>query len=197
MKFPKIKLPEKLEPYRGVILFAVILMLSNVFWKYDVLGDESERINSTVTFWGLNITAPFTFMALNVANVTKDFLHLFGSSVVLMPNNSLHYPNGNSVLVIWACTGLKQAYIFFCIIAFYRGPWIKKLWYIPLGLLVVYFFNLLRIATIAACIEFHPNWFNFLHLFFFKYLFYLLIFGMWVYWEEKIVSKPHKSNSDI
>jgi len=45
------KLPEKLEPYRGVLLFAVILMLSNFFWKYNVLGDESNSIDSTVTFW--------------------------------------------------------------------------------------------------------------------------------------------------
>ncbi|MDR3652136.1 MAG: exosortase/archaeosortase family protein [Paludibacter sp.] len=189
MKLPNLKLPEELEPYRAVILFAVILMLSNFFWKYDVIGDESESINSTITFWGFDITPPFTMMAHHVAHVTESVLNFLGSSVSLLPNNSLRHANGNSVLIIWACTGLKQAYIFFCIIAFNRGPWIKKLWYVPFGLVVVYLFNIFRICTITACIEYHPHWFNFLHLYFFKYLYYLVIFGMWVFWEERIIGK--------
>ena len=191
------KLPEKLEPYRGVLLFAVILMLSNFFWKYNVLGDESNSIDSMVTFWGLDISAPFIWMAHHVAHVSEAILHFFGSKVVLDPNNVLRHPNGNSVVIIWACTGLKQAYIFFCIIAFYRGPWLKKLWYIPLGLVVVYLFNIFRITLIAASVENHPDWFDFLHFYFFKYLFYGIIFGMWVFWEEKIVGKTISSNSSV
>jgi exosortase/archaeosortase family protein len=60
------------------------------------------------------------------------------------------------------------------------------LWYIPLGLVLVYLFNIFRISSIAAVIEQHPDWFKFTHEYFFKYLFYGLIFGMWVLWEEKI-----------
>jgi exosortase/archaeosortase family protein len=193
MKLTILKLPTKMEPFRGVIFFAIILMLSNFFWKYNVIGDESLDTDSTVTFWGLNISAPFVWMAHNTANVTLAILHIFGSKITLEPVNLLRHPNGNSVLIIWACTGLKQAYIFFCIMAFYRGPWLKKLWYIPLGLVIVYLFNILRITIIAACIENHPNWFDFLHLYFFKYLFYLVIFGMWVFWEEKIALKKSES----
>lgn len=193
MKLPVIKLPEKLEPFKGVILFAVILMLSNFFWKYNIVGDESITEDSTVTFWGLDVSAPFVWMAQNTANVTMAILHFFGSKVALESVNLLRYPNGNSVLIIWACTGLKQAYIFFCIIAFYRGSWIKKLWYIPSGLAIVYLFNILRIAVITALVENHPNWFDFLHLYFFKYLFYLIIFGMWIIWEENMTTKKAKS----
>ena len=197
MKLHSIKLPEKMESYRGVIIFAVILMVSNLFWKYNVLGDESENFDSSVTFWGLDISAPFIWMALNVGYVCENILQFFGSNVVLDSNNFLRYANGNSVQVIWACTGLKQAYIFFCIIAFNRGSWIKKLWYIPLGLAVVYLFNIFRIAFIASCIGSHPNWFEFLHLYFFKYSFYGIIFLMWVYWEERIAGKVGNKKSKI
>jgi len=198
MKLPSIKLPKQLEPYRGVILFAVILMGSNVFWKYNVLGDESTRLDSEVTFWGFDISVPFVWLAHNVAHVCESVLHFFGSKVMLDSNNSLKHPNGNSVQIIWACTGLKQAYIFFCIIAFYRGAWINKLWYIPLGLVVVYLFNVFRITFITACIESHPGWFDFLHMYLFKYVFYGIIFLMWVLWEEKISinSKISQEKSD-
>jgi len=145
------------------------------------------RADSMVTFLGADISAPFTWMALHVARVTTFILHSFGSDVVLEPSNVLRYPNGNSVLVIWACTGIKQAYICFCILAFSRGPRIKKLWYIPLSLIGVYAFNIFRITFIVACIENHPGWFHFLHLYAFKYVFYGIIFLMWVYWEEKII----------
>ena len=195
MKLPTVKFPEKLESYKGVILFAIILIGSNLFWKYDVLGDESNTIDSMVTFLGLNISAPFVFFAHHVAYLSEVILHFFGSKATLEPNNIIRHPNGNSVQVIWACTGLKQAYIFFCIIAFYRGSWLKKLWYIPLGLIVVYLFNIFRIAYITACIENHPGWFNFLHLYLFKYLFYGIIFLMWVLWEEKIAGKKELKNT--
>jgi len=186
MKLLSYNYPEKLEPYKGVILFFVVLMGTNLFWKYNVMGDESMKADSMVTFWGMDISAPFTWMALHVARVTTGILHFFGSGVVLKPSNILRYSNGNSVLIIWACTGIKQAYICFCILAFSRGPWNKKLWYIPLSIAVVYIFNIFRITFIVGCIENHPTWFHFLHQYAFKYVFYGIIFLMWVYWEEKI-----------
>jgi len=189
MKFRAFKLPEKLQPYRGVIGFAVILLISNLFWKYNVLGDES---NTQVTFWGLDISGPFIFMARHVSEVITMILHFLGWNISLNAANVVRHDNGNSAQIIWACSGLKQAYIFFCIIAFARGPWSKKLWFIPLGLLVVYLFNIFRITFIVACIDRHPDWFDFLHQYFFKYIFYGVIFGMWVYWEEKIAEKVKK-----
>ena len=195
MRLPTFRLPEKLLPYKGVILFFVVLMGANLFWKYNIQGDESMRADSMVTFLGADISAPFTWMALHVARVTTFILHSFGSDVVLEPSNVLRYPNGNSVLVIWACTGIKQAYICFCILAFSRGPRIKKLWYIPLSLIVVYAFNIFRITFIVACIENHPGWFHFLHLYAFKYVFYGIIFLMWVYWEENIAGTKDMKKS--
>lgn len=154
------------------------------------------KADSMVTFWGMDISAPFTSMALHVARVTTCILHFFGSGVILEPTNILRHSNGNSVLIIWACTGIKQAYICFCILVFSRGPWVKKLWYIPLSLFVVYFFNIFRISFIVACIENHPTWFHFLHLYAFKYVFYGIIFLMWVYWEEKIVGVKKDINTE-
>lgn len=84
------------------------------------------------------------------------------------------------------CTGLKQAFIWFWLIFTVRGAWVHKLWYIPLGWLVCYAFNILRIAAIALLIEHHPDWFYIIHEWIFKYLFYLILFGLWVLFVEKI-----------
>ena len=191
MKFPLIKLPPKLAPYRGVIGFVVILMASNLIWKYNVLGDETDTL---VTLFGMVISAPFVYMARRVAELCTWLLHSTGHNVTLDTSNILRHDNNVSVQIIWGCTGLKQAYIFICNIAFSRGPWAKKMWYIPLGLIVVYLFNIFRITFIIAFIENHHNTFDLLHFYIFKYLFYTIIFIMWVYWEEIIVGTKQLSN---
>ena len=187
----RFKIPESIEPYSGIIYFVVLLMLSHFFWKFTVLGDETETI---VTFFGMNISAPFNLMADHVAKVTTRMLEIMGYSISLSADNVVRHDNNVAVHVVWACTGLKQAYIFVCIIAFYRGTLKNKLWFIPLGLLVVYLFNIFRIVAITALIKEHPEWFYILHEHVFKYLFYVIIFGMWIYWEEVVSNKTVQSS---
>jgi len=193
MRINALKFPEKLEPFKGVILFAVVMMVSNFFWKYNVLGDEVNRLDSVVTFWGINISAPFIWMAKHSAMLSVAILNFLGSDVILKPGNIFEHTTGYRIQIVWACTGLKQAYIFFCILAFSRGSWRKKLWYIPLGLLIVFVFNIFRIVFIIGISEYHPEWFHFLHIYAFKYSFYGIIFLMWVLWEEKISKKKLKN----
>ena len=181
----RFKIPESIEPYSGIIYFVVLLMLSHFFWKFTVIGNETETV---VTFFGMNISAPFNFMADHVARVTAWLLETMGYAISLSADNVVRHDNNVAVHVVWACTGLKQAYIFVCIIAFYRGTLKNKLWFIPLGLLVVYLFNIFRIVAITALIKENPEWFYILHEHVFKYLFYVIIFGMWILWEE-VVSK--------
>lgn len=183
----KIKFPSKLLPYKGVILFFVVLFISHFFWKFTVLGDESDDV---VTFFGMNISAIFNAMADHVAWIVYHILSCFGYDLKYdIAKNVLSHGNGIAVRIVWACTGLKQAYIFFCIIAFAAGPILKKMWYIPAGLVVVYLFNIFRIAAIVAIIKYHPQSFDFWHEQFFKYAFYGVIFLMWVLWEDKIRHK--------
>ena len=190
------KLPEKIKSYVGIIYFVIILLLSHLLWKLFVLGEESDTI---VTLLGFDISYPFIWMSRHIASVSVSILNFIGFDTVLEPNNViLHTSVKKGVRIVWGCTGIKQAYIFFCIILFYRGPWLKKLWYIPLGLLVVYLFNIFRIAFITGFIRYNSSAFDFLHEHLFKYLFYGIIFLMWVFWEEKIVLKRRpKTKTEI
>lgn len=177
------KLPEKLRPYSGVIYFMVVLVCAHFFWKLTMKGDESDTV---VSFLGMNVSTPFNYMAAHVAKATAFILHSFGSEVHLTSSNVLRHENSVAVRIVWSCTGIKQAFVFFCIIAFYAGNFKSKLWYIPLGLLIVYVINIFRISAITALVEIFPTQFELLHEYLFKYLFYAILFGMWVLWEEKI-----------
>lgn len=185
----KLSLPPALVKYQGVIYFMAVLLASHFFWKFTMKGDESD---DDVTFFGIELTQGFEAASTHVAQVTAFLLDFNGFDVTLNKENVIRHTNGNAVKIVWACTGLKQAYIFFCIIAFYAGPWRKKLWYIPAGLVVVYLFNIFRITYIAAAMKEHPEQFDLLHLHVFKYLYYGVIFLMWVLWEEKIRGKSQE-----
>lgn len=183
MKRFKITLPEYLQPYRGILAFFVILFVTHFFWKLTMNGDETDN---EVYFFGLELTNFFNFTSTHVARISYSILHFFNPDPVLYPGNIIKYSNGEGVRIIWACTGIKQAYIFAFIILLYRGNWKRKLWYIPLGLLVVYVFNIFRITFITALIEDYPQYFDLVHGYLLKYLFYIVIFVLWVIWDEKI-----------
>lgn len=179
---------QRIEPYSGVIRFMVILIIAHFFWKFTVIGEES---GSQVTFFGCDISAPFIWLSHHIASVVFHVIHWMGYEVDLIGDTIIRFANGNGSRIVWSCTGIKQAYIFTCIILFSQGPWVKKLWYIPVGLLVCYVVNLLRIGGLTLIIHNHRDLFYFFHEHLFKYLFYGVLFLMWVIWQEKLV--PIKS----
>ena len=128
-------------------------------------------------------------MARHIAELTHKVVKFLGYETILLPGNVVKHTAGSlsSIQVVWGCSGIKQAYVFFCIIAFYKGPWKHKLWYIPMGLVLVYLFNNFRIIFIMAIMKNSPEQFDLWHEHIMKYAFYGLIFILWVIWNEKFV----------
>lgn len=183
---------EPLKPYSDVIIFMVTLLVANYAWKWTMVGDEN---GDCVTWFGLDITAPFEFMACHIASVVYWLVSLFRDTAYMSDAHTIRFASGGTgTSIIWGCTGLKQSFIWLCLILTVKGTtatsgkalWLKKLWFIPLGWMCCYAFNILRIFLIALLIEQHPNWFPLLHDYIFKYLFYGMLFGLWVWFVEGI-----------
>ena len=181
---------EALRPYRDVIIFMLTLFAVNYFWKFTVSGDEFDE---QVTWFGLDITAPFEFMARHVASAVYWLVSLFRDDVTLISDHTIRFPNGVGTTIVWGCSGLKQMFIWTFLILTIPNVrkastslLLHKLWFIPLGWLCCHAFNILRIFLITILIEDHPTWFNFLHDYLFKYAFYGMLFLLWVVFIEKI-----------
>ena len=179
-------LKAQIRPYQDVIIFMVTLLIANYAWKWTMVGDEC---GDAVTWLGLDVTRPFEIMAAHVASAVywlltlcRDTVHFYQST------NTIYFDSGSSTTIVWGCTGLKQAFIWLCLMLTVRGGWIHKTWYVPLGWACCYAFNILRIFLISLFIEVHPEWFPVLHDHIFKYLFYGMMFLMWVIFVEKIRS---------
>ena len=184
MKCPSLKrLFDALTPYRDVIIFMITLLVANYFWKFTMNGDEDGAL---VTWFGLNVTAPFEIMARHVAAAVYWLVDLFRDTAMMTDDYTIRFESGSGTRIIWGCSGLKQSFIWMCLILTVRGGWKQKLWFIPVGWVCCYAFNILRIFLIALFIEHHPEWFGMLHDYIFKYLFYGMMFGLWVIFVEKI-----------
>jgi exosortase/archaeosortase family protein len=173
---------QKLQPIHGIIYFVVLLVVCHFAWKMAfVEHDDTAR---KVTFLWFDVTRIFSFAVRNLTDVVYFLLKDVLGVQIFKISNFFIYPNTAVIDIVWSCSGFKQAYIFFSVIAFYPGKHIHKLWYIPLGLVVVYVFNVFRIALITYLLRDNLEWFDMLHEGS-KYVFYAIIFLMWVLWAEK------------
>ncbi len=174
---------ELLKPYKDIIIFVVVLFAANYFWKFTVSGDIDGL---DVTWFGLNITAPFAWMAEVTTSATYWIVSLFRDTIYQVDAITLQFDSGASTRIVWGCTPIKQSFIWLCIMLATAGDWKSKAWFIPFGWLCIFVFNILRIAAITLFIEFHPDWFTILHQYIFKYLFYGMMFLLWVWYVERI-----------
>lgn len=191
MKFRSLK--QRFEPYTDVIIFMVTLFVANYFWKFTMQGDENGDM---VTWFGLDVTAPFEFMSCHIASAVYWLVSLFRDSVFMVGDHTIRFETGSGSTIIWGCSGLKQMFIWMCLILTVRGGWIHKLWYIPMGWVCCHAFNILRIFLITLFVEFHPDWFHVLHDYIFKYMFYAMLFGLWVLFVEKVRTKGFERVAD-
>lgn len=189
----KCRLPKQLfepfRPYADVIIFMITLFAANYFWKYTVSGDEN---GDWVSWFGMDVTAPFEWLSCHVAAAVYWLVSLFRDTAHLVGQHTIRFDSGVGTTVIWGCSGLKQMFIWMWLILTVRPycgakrVWLHKLWFIPFGWVCCHVFNILRIFLISLFIEFHPDWFPVLHDYIFKYLFYGMQFGLWVWFVEGI-----------
>ena len=187
MKFRSLKQRfEPLRPYADVLIFMLTLLVANGVWKITVSGDEQGEL---VTWLGWDVTPPFEWLSAHIAAVVYTMVAYFRDTVSLIDLHTIRFQSGSATSIVWSCSGLKQAFIWFCLILTVRGGWKQKIWFIPLGWLCCYAFNILRIFLITLLIENHPDWFHPMHDYLFKYLFYGMMFALWVWFVEGIRPK--------
>lgn len=129
--------------------------------------------------------------------------HVFGVDLTTLTESrviaSLSRKGGFvSVAIAPECASLKQWLHWLFLMLVFPGPWKHKLWYIPVGLVIIEWTNVVRICGILLMLIQWPgpNTFHLAHDYVFKVFFYLIIFLMWVIWVEKFKNKPSKDQTD-
>jgi exosortase/archaeosortase family protein len=125
----------------------------------------------------------------NIVTLTHHFLNLFGVNTLIEieSDHVLLFMDGGNYRGIWVgdeCNGFKLFSIFSIFIIAFPGDWKKKLWFIPLGMLLVHLANVLRVAALVLINNHFPQYLDFNHLYTFTIFVYAIIFVLW-YWFAK------------
>lgn len=110
------------------------------------------------------------------------------------------------VIIAPECASLKQWLHWIFLMVIFPGPLKHKLWYIPVGLVIIEWTNVIRICGVLLMGIWWPNihihiggsdidTFQLAHDYIFKLFFYFVIFLMWVLWVEKFYNKTKTTKS--
>ncbi|WP_035558999.1 exosortase X [Hymenobacter sp. IS2118] len=126
----------------------------------------------------------------HIAASGAAFLRLLGfDSVVGASQAKLILLNSKPAVLVGApCNGLVLYALFAGFVAAFPGPWQRKLWYIPAGITVIWFLNVLRVAALALNQHYYQSSADFNHHYTFTFVVYGFIFALWMLWARRLAT---------
>ena len=168
---------KKLWPLVDVLLFAIITYGFHVLWWSFFV----HIINAT----GINAVAGWLAHSVFVASAWLDE-NVFRMDIALYANNTILFKsNYRAIEVNESCSGFKQMWQVLVLFLLFPGPWKQKLWFIPMGMLSMFLVNIIRIVCLSFAMIYWPQYWDFIHLWVLRPVYYLVIFILWVVWVEK------------
>ena len=179
----------QLESLKDVALFIIITLIIHYTWRFWANQLHYVPINDFMS-------DAQNWMANGVFRQSIWFVqHVLSIELsVVQDNNSMYFSNESFMYINKSCSGLKQIMQFVILMMVFPGPWKRKLWFIPLGILIVHLTNLFRIIGLSVVLENVPDYWKFSHDYIFRPFFYVVIFFMWVWWVDKISQRNTAKN---
>jgi exosortase/archaeosortase family protein len=171
----------QLESLKDVALFIIITLIIHYAWRFWANQLHYVPINDFMS-------DAQNWMAGVVFRQSTWFVqHVLGIELsIVQESNSMYFSNESHMYINQSCSGLKQIMQFVILMMVFPGPWKRKLWFIPLGILIVHLTNLFRIIGLSVVLVNVPDYWKFSHDYIFRPFFYVVIFFMWVWWVDKI-----------
>lgn len=169
----------------GLMLFAVIITFFHLVYKYfepDII--EISLISSFLDWITRILLVSCSWVLNNIFSIKS----IINGEILVLPNQfMIHMKPG--------CSGLQQFFLVTILFILYPGPLKYKLWYIPLGILIVLFLNIIRFIGISLYSNWHPDHFRFVHDWIFRPFIYFIIFLLWVVWDTQVYRRSGEKNS--
>ncbi len=126
----------------------------------------------------------------NLANISQVFFSWFDITSVIEEESEhvillLDSGNYRGIWIGDECNGFKLFSIFSIFILAFPGKKVHKLWYIPLGLVVIHLANVIRVMALVLINNHYPQYLDFNHLYTFTIFVYAIIFLLWYIWAKK------------
>ena len=88
------------------------------------------------------------------------------------------------------CLGVAPLFIFAGFILFYGDNWRNKLWFIPMGWVLILITNVIRTIALVLVLLYERQWFKLAHEYVYVLLTYGVIFLLVMWWMNKLADNP-------
>ena len=167
----------------------IVLIMSFHFLYLGWQALEYWPIKGTIdklSLWAVNLVYSQSCWVLeNIFNL--DLTTMSDIRLIATPNSDGGWARA---IIAPECASLKQWLHWLFLMLLFPGPWKHKAWFIPAGLVIVEWTNVIRICGVLMMQIPWPNSFRLAHDYIFKVFFYLVIFLMWMIWVECFKNKP-------
>jgi exosortase/archaeosortase family protein len=186
LTFKQISSSNQLRPLINVAIFAILILGFHYFFRWWAYDDNK--------YWPIeSIVMPiYEFMAnLLYTNSVWAIQHLTGYEFKTNTELREIFMGTGRVSVNYGCSGFKQFLQWIVLMTFFPGPWKHKAWFILAGLIIIHIVNIFRISSLSIILHYgasQTQW-DFTHDWILRPFFYVVMFGLWVFWVEKFVDK--------
>ena len=84
-----------------------------------------------------------------------------------------------------SCNGIIVLAVYIIFIISFPGSWKKKLWFIPMGMIIIHLVNVIRITALALIVTIDYDLLQFNHDYTFQLLVWGTVFLLWYKWINK------------
>ncbi len=165
--------------------------LKNPFLRFILVGTGLYLMWYVLYEYYLNPqTLADEYIIDNLTGISQGILSFLGYETVTESTASglRNYIGINGFLKLHIgapCDGFALLILFFSFIVAFPGPSIHKIWYIPVGLLLIHLINALRVVALVLIVKANPEWLSFNHDYTFTILVYAFVFLLWWIWVNK------------
>jgi exosortase family protein XrtF len=164
-----------LKEFRPALLFLgkflVFYFVGNILYglfveSYGYHADSVTRVVTDQSAWLLNVIG---------YSVTEED-HNSEPKIALKQHQRV-------VLYIFeGCNSINIIIVFLAFLFAYGGSLKKLVIFIPMGLITIHIFNLLRLTLLFYLALINSNQFYYFHKYFFTAILYFVVFGLWTIW---------------
>lgn len=160
---------------RFVAIFVVLYLVLNVVYGLWIrsYGNHPDPATKTVT------------------HQSSAILNLLGEQTTTAPKPgtasvSILIGMRNALNVYEGCNGINVMIVFVAFIVAFGGAVRKMAWFIPMGLVLIHTFNLVRVVGLYYIAEYRHEYFYYTHKYAFTAFIYIFVLILWWWWIEKI-----------
>lgn len=179
---------------RFILSFALLIFLWFTFYHFIYKINFVFSRDSSVDL--------LNYISIILAEQSNFILNTFGFNTLIEVQNEIVITKiiGNDfdhgVWIGEPCNGVKLFGLFSIFIIAFPGKLKSKIWYIPIGILIIHFVNVIRIAILTVISSNNPKILDFNHNVTFQVIIYSIILILWFVWINKYADFNNIKNTN-